>query len=252
MLRFFNQESFISLPSKIQVSPAGFRYGFLENVFCPGVYEELLGTFPAFDFFSYHEDDYKKVYEGPYYDSHAHRGCPHSLKRVPKIWKELLREASSEEFISLFRKVSGVDFNSLRNFSFKYGKNGCEIKPHLDQASRSGNRGASKLVSMWYFSEKEGPTSGGTCIYSSQDRKTILFEVSTLRNSMLFFEQHQEAWHGYEAIRDESRRKALALTFNTEPERIPIKTSLLHELFCLNRFRSPKESPSSKIDALMA
>ena len=68
---------------------------------------------------------------------------------------------------------------------------------------------------------------------------------------MLFFEQHPEVWHGYESITDNSERQALALTYNQEPARISIRDSLWHELFCVRRFRVPRESPPSKIDALI-
>ena len=250
MLRFFNSGSLSKLRDHIKVSPAGFRYGFLENVFREDRYQELVETYPPFSLFHFHEDGYKKVFEGPYYDSHDHAGCDHHLRVLPAVWQELLREAASDEFIQMFRKASGVEFNSLRNFSFKYGRKGCEIRPHLDQASRSKGPGASRLVSMWYFSSRPGGGPGGTAIYD-RDRKTILFEAPVLRNSMLFFEQHPEVWHGYETIKDDSERHALALTYNQEPARIPIKDSLWHELFCVRRFRATQESPASKIDALM-
>lgn len=246
MLKFFNSEAISSIPPRIKVSPAGFRYAFVENVFQEPVYKELVRGYPPFGMFTYHEDAFKKVYEGPYYDSHDHHGCAHHLKNLSAVWKEVLREAMSEEFVTAFSQASGVPFNSLRNFSFKYGKEGCEIKPHLDQASL-GKKGQSRLVSMWYFAGNAAGGPGGTCIYDT-DRQTILAEARHLYNSMVFFEQHPVAWHGYKPMPAGADRYAMAITFNEENRTLGLNDSLWHNLFCLRRFATkPKIAPASKL-----
>lgn len=232
-MKFFNEAVFRSMRERMQKSPGGFHFCFSQNVFTEDAYRKLQTAYPPVDVFKPLVDDYKNVYEGPYYDSKEHNGRLTNFKNIDLIWHDLAREASSEEFISLFSSSIGIPFNSLRNFSFKYGREGNFIRPHLDRAS-TGHAYASKIVCMFYFAKTPGLGSGGTAIYDT-DRETILGEAKDLFNSMLFFEQHPHAWHGYRPLPTGAERFALAMTFNLEKEPIPITTSfllkLLHALF---------------------
>ena len=230
-MKFFNRATFENVGSRMIVTPAGFKAAVIQNVFLPEAYQKLLAAYPPLSLFNYHEDAFKKVYEGPHYDSQEYKGCIAHFAPLDPIWKELLLEATSEEFMNLFSKSTGVIFNTVRNFSWKYGKEGCEIKPHLDQAAMHQNVLRSRLVSLSYFAAKPGMGPGGTVIYSADRSKTVL-EAQDLYNSMLFFEQHKDAWHGYKPMKQGEERRALAMTFNLEEQPTRIKTPFAHKLFC--------------------
>ncbi len=230
-MQFFNRATFENLSSKVIVTPSGFKAAVVQDVFTTGAYQKLLAAFPLSEIFTYHEDQYKKVFEGPSYNARQYRGCIERLSGLDPIWKAVLLEASSDEFLKLFSNATGVAFNAVREFSLKYGKEGCEIKPHLDQAAKTQNEFRSQLVSLFYFAPKPGMGPGGTTIYSP-DRSTILLEAQDLYNSMLFFEQHADAWHGYRPLKSGEERRAMILTFNLAKHPVRIKTSLGHKLFC--------------------
>src|SRR3989344_3179050 len=134
-MQFFNRDTFQNVKAHMIVTPAGFRAAFIQNIFLPDVYQKLVAAYPPLSNFRHFQDAYKNVYEGPYYDSQEYRGCIAHFKTLDPLWEAVIKEASSEEFITLFSNATGVIFNTLRNFSWKYGKEGSEIKPHLDQAA---------------------------------------------------------------------------------------------------------------------
>ena len=252
-MKFFNRATFENIPQKIKIAPAGFRIGFLSDVFQEDLYHKLLTAYPPFSLFTHVEDEFKNVFEGPYFDAKEHRGCKDHLSHLPSVWHELLLEANSQEFTSLFSNAASVPFNGVRNFSFKWGKEGNHIKPHLDQAAKSKNSARSRIVCMFYFGEQKGKNPGGTCIYA-KDRETPILEADMLYNSMLFFEQHPDAWHGYKSLVGSEERKAMAITFFSDSHPPKIKTSMVHRLFCPAWIRSrfnkgQKSAPSATMTA---
>lgn len=237
MLKFLDEQALGALRSQIRIAPAGFRYGFITGVFKPSAYEELWNAYPSLDTFRYVEiaDDFKnpssKVYNGPRYGSREHNGCMDHLTGIDPIWKAVLAELASPSASAALNEATGVAFNSVREFAFNYGKKGCEIKPHLDGSARTSDPYRTRIVFLFYFAPRPGGGPGGTCLYDA-DRRTALFEAPDLCNSLLFFEQHPDAWHGYRAISTDAERRNMQVTYNLISRPVRPKTSLWHRLFC--------------------
>lgn len=237
MLKFLNEEALRSLRGEIRMAPAGFRYGFVTGIFKPGVYEELWSKYPPVEKFRYVEvvDDFKnpstKVYNGPRYGSREHNGCIDHLADLNPVWKEVLVELASPEAVQRLNEATGIAFNSVREFAFNYGKKGCEIKPHLDSSARTKDVYRTRIVCLLYFAPRPGGGPGGTLVYD-KDRETILLEAPDLYNSMLFFEQHPDAWHGYKTITADAERRNMQVTYNLINRPVRIKTSFWHRMFC--------------------
>ncbi len=241
-MKFFSDTFFDAVAERAQAKTLAFKAGVVSNVFKSSEYQDFVHQYPSLTLFTPLKDEYKNVYEGPNYDAVLHRGCIDHLPDVNPRWRELILELASPEFIARFSQATGIEFNSLRAFSWKYGREGCEIKPHLDQAAKSGHALASRLVCLFYFTEKPGDGPGGTAIYDV-DQKTVLLEAKDPWNAMVFFEQHKDAWHGYKTLKAHEERRAVAISFNYAKPPVRIKTSSIHKLFCKHCF-SKKINPA--------
>jgi len=220
----------------IKVAPAGFRYGFVENIFREDIYEELAKAFPDVSLFTFIDKPsgggHKRFYVGPNYYSGKDWGCICSMKQLPGIWQEVLRESVSPELINLLQVTTGIKFNSLCNFGFAFGNEGCFQQSHIDGAARPGDSAAihSTIACLLYLNNRAGGSTG-TRIYAP-DRKTILFQAPNLRNSMSFFEQHPDSWHGFPLVPKSEERRIVSLSYSQESQPLILKTSLTHRLIC--------------------
>ena len=237
MIKFFNKDSIISAKESFQKAPSGFRYGFIPNLFKEEVYEKLTDTFPDVRTFKLLEKmrggSRKRFYHGPVYDTDRWGGCVCHLESLPVIWKDVLEEAHSPELISLLRESTGIDFNSLSHFGYTFGDEGCMQEPHIDGAVRENPDSIKSPIACLMYLNKSPEGSSGTCIYDV-DAKTILFKVSDLRNSMLFFEQHVDAWHGFPTVLPGEERRLVSVAYNKEKKPIKIQDSLVHKIFCVS------------------
>lgn len=238
---FFNAESIKSIRAGSKFAPAGFRYGFVSDLFDERIYRRLIDSFPDVKSFKLVDKQSgggrKRFYVGPNYFSGRERGCICNLDTLPKVWRDLLFELASDRFISLLSGATGIKFNSLGDFGLTYGNEGCVQEPHLDGAVRPGdpNEVRPTIALLLYFNEKKGGSSG-TCIYDN-DRKTVLAQAPDLRNSMFFFEQHPNSWHGFPLVRAGEDRRLVSLSYSLEKEPIKLKNSLIHKITCLSRLR---------------
>lgn len=239
MIKFFNPANIKTI--NIRRDPRGFRFGFTENLFHEPVYEELSRTFPDVSKFKLVDKmsggGRKRFYVGPVYTAGVHWGCICHWDKMPRIWREVLLESTTPGFVNLFRESTRINFNTLANFGLTYGNEGCVQEPHLDGAVREEEYGQirSTIACLIYFN-KEPKGSSGTAVYAN-DRKTILFQAPSMRNSLLFFEQHPEAWHGFPPVPSGEDRRLVSLAYGSTKKPINLKTSVLHKLTCPMRLK---------------
>jgi len=235
MFRFFNKKSIEQ--GNVFMAPRGFRYGYFENILQEEAYENLINSLPSVNTFSFVDKansggGRKRFYVGPNYYSGQSYGCYCHMKKLPKIWVDFMEETESPEFQILLSEKTKVLFNSLCNFGFTYGNEGCMQEPHIDGAARSGDTSPihATIACLLYFNKERGGSSG-TCIYEP-DRKTKLFQVPNLRNSMSFFEQHPDSWHGFPKVPEGETRRLISLSYSLEKSPLLLKKSRAHEFFC--------------------
>lgn len=237
MLNLFNVENIKSFRKSVQTAPKGFRYGFLPNLFKKDVYAELIKQFPDVKKFVLRDKPdsgggRKRFYVGPNYFSGRHYGCVCDFSVLPEIWKNVLEEVSSPEFMNLLGETTGVIFNSLADFGFTYGNEGCMQEPHIDGAVRPNDPNTVRptIAFLLYFNEKHGGSSG--TFICEPDRKTVIFQAPDLRNGLFFFEQHPESWHGFHVLPPGEERRLISLSYSLEENPINLKTSLQHKMIC--------------------
>ena len=231
-----NIESLEKIPSNEKRAPAGFRYGFIENLFDEEFYKKLVATFPDIKKFKLISKmsggGHKRFYLGPEYTINRHGVCGCDLNDVSTEWKKVFRICASPKFINFLSEKTGVKCNSLCNFGFTYGNEGCHQECHIDGAVRADDPNETKatLALLLYF-HPDRSTIGGTCIYDI-DRKTIVAQAGHLHNSSFYFEQHAEAWHGFPEMPSGKERFLVSLTYSNEARPIKIDNSLFHRLTC--------------------
>ncbi len=239
-MNFFDANSIENAKKDFKTTSSGFRYGFIPNVFKEKVYQELMVTFPDVRQFKLVDKmsggGHKRFYIAPYYEVSKNFGCWCHLRFFPAIWQEVLQESASPELISFLSKATGVECNSLATFGHTYGNEGCVQEPHIDGAVRE-DRGEypSNLATLLYFNEKPD-NIGGTCVYAT-DRKTVLFQAPSMRNGMIFFQQHPDAWHGFPMMPPAAERRLVSLAYSLEKSPIQLKNSLLHRLTCTPSYK---------------
>lgn len=226
---------------QLHSDPRGFVYGFVENLFPENLYERLVATFPdpkTFKFINKQSGGgNKRFYVGPDYHSHLQQGCIDGMK-ITEAWKDVMREASSPDFIAQLSRLTGVKCNNMSQFGFTYGNEGCMQGAHVDGAVREYEKRpvAVTLACLLYFN-KHPDTVGGTCVYAN-DRTTVVFQAPHLRNGMMFFQQHPEAWHGFPELPRGAERHLVSLSYSNEPEPVLLREGLLHRLTCKQFLKS--------------
>ena len=240
MIKFFNPDSIMSAKESTRNAPSGFRYGFIPNIFREDVYLELMANFPAVEKFKLVDKQSgggrKRFFVGPTYDIEKTGACVCCLENLAEIWKDVLAESASPELVSLLRESIGIKFNSLSMFGFAFGNEGCMQEAHVDGVVRDNPAVIwSPIACLMYFNKSNvGP--GGTCVYAA-DRKTVLFQAPGLRNGLLFFEQHPDAWHGYPMMPAGAQRRIVSLAYSTDDPTVLPATSSMHRLTCKHRLK---------------
>lgn len=234
-MKYFNQQALEDLRRNVQRAPSGFRYGFAPHIFKEDVYEAIVDGFPDVRAFTLKDIEAgggrKRFYVGPVYFSGADHGSIRKFSKLSDIWRGIVAESSSDEFVTLLNEVTGVSFNSVCNFGFAYGKEGSVQEPHLDGAALKTKSVSGSIACLLYLNKEPGGVSG-TRVYDV-DRKTVLYEVPDLRNSFFFFEQHPDAWHGFPEVPAGADRRIVSLTYSDEPRAIRLSDSLAYSLLPL-------------------
>ncbi len=230
MIQYYNVDAFARLKEGRKIASRGFKYGFITGVFKEDVYKELIRTFPDVSKFELVDKEsgggHKRFYVGPNYYSGKHWGSTRHLNDLPEIWKAVIKESGSKELLDLVADATGVACNSLCNFGFTYGNEGCIQGPHIDGAARPNDSSPvhATIACLLYFNEKPGGVAG-TEVYDV-DRKTVLFAVPDLRNSFFYFEQHPDSWHGFPLVPKGADRRLVSLSFSQEKTPILVTDSV--------------------------
>lgn len=240
MIKYFDIDSIEAAKKTFKTADSGFQYGFINNIFKENVYRELMASFPDVRKFKLIDKmaggGRKRFYIATHYDVSKNFGCKCHLHFFPSIWKEVLQEVDSPEFISFLSGATGVRCNSLASFVHMYGNEGCMQEPHIDGAVREDHgKYPSTLATLLYLNEKPD-NIGGTCVYAT-DRKKVLFQAPSMRNGMFFFEQHLNAWHGFSIMPPGAERRLVSLAYSLEESPVRLKNSLFHRLTCILNYK---------------
>lgn len=233
-MKYISDTAFERLKEATTLTHTGVRHGFVDNLFTPEAYKALTDAFPDTSTFYLVDKQSgggrKRFYVGPEYVVTRNFGSVHHLKDLPDVWKGFLEETTSPAFMKALEEATGVKFNSLTNFGLTYGDTGCVQEPHLDGAIRPNDTSPIKatIALLLYFNIEDNPVSA-TEIYDL-DRTTVLAKGTTMKNSLLFFEQHKNSWHGFPIVPEGHTRQLLSLSYSYEKEPVPISFSLFNKI----------------------
>lgn len=234
-MKYFSRKALENLKRDVRRAPSGFRYGFAPHIFREEIYHDILEGFPDVNTFRLKDmqagGGRKSFFVGPGYYSGRDYGSTRNFAKVSDIWRGIISESTSDEFVKLLNDTTGVAFNSVCNFGFAYGKEGSMQEPHIDGAAMKTKSISGTIACLLYVNKEPGGSSG-TRVYDT-DRKTVLFEVPDLRNSLFFFEQHSLAWHGFPTVLAGEDRRVVSLTYSNETQPIRFNDSLLYSLLPL-------------------
>ena len=192
-----------------------FKFGFVEEFFNRKFYDSLYLDYPKIDDSWGVNSDLSKFqyYKNLFTHGKGQREPDCTEKELGENWTLLNKYAQSEEFISNFRKFSGIPVTRTKNFLFICYKKGGFQLPHIH------NVGPSTLVCMFYFS-KNWPVGepGGTYMASEENESSIIFEPSNLDNTMAIFHDSPFSAHGCRLISKNLERRAVQITFEAFSE----------------------------------
>jgi hypothetical protein len=240
-MKYFDPSALNRLKSATVVAKTGVRHGFVDGILFEDKYNELIDALPDHRTFTLVDKQsgggHKRFYVGPVYLSGKDFGSVYHMRGLPRIWQEFLAEAGSRELITLLSESTGTKFNSLNNFGVAYGDEGCIQEPHIDGAIRSGDASLIKgnIALLMYFNRVADPISA-TELYDL-DRKTVLAKGYTMRNSVFFFEQHPNSWHGFPEVPHEHTRHILSLAYSDEARHIPLRWSFTESIIPIGKWR---------------
>lgn len=240
-MKYFDPNALSRLKLATVTTKTGVRNGFVDNILFADKYDELVGALPDPHTYTLVDKQsgggHKRFYVGPVYLSGKDFGSVYHMRQLPSVWQDFLKEAGSKEFIELLSGTTQIKFNSLNNFGLAYGDKGCVQEPHLDGAIRSGDTSRIKgnIALLMYFNKTADPVSA-TELYDV-DRKTILAKGFTMRNSMFFFEQHVNSWHGFPTVPHGHTRHILSLAYSNEARHVPLSWSYLESVIPIGKWR---------------
>lgn len=236
-MKYFNLNSIRSAQTTFIKAPAGFRYGFIPNIFNEEIYNKLADNFLPVSTFKLVDKPSgggrKRFYSGPHYETDYTGGCVCHLENLSKMWKEVMEESASPELIATLSTSTGIDFNSLGMFGFAYGDEGCMQEAHIDGVIRDNPKVIKSPIACLIYINKNSEGSSGTRIYDV-DRETVLFKAPSMRNGLFFFEQNINAWHGFPIVPAGEERRLLSLGYNREEKPVRFQKSIFHKLTCVS------------------
>lgn len=230
------------------VVKTGVRCGFVDQLLREDAYTTLVREFPDVSRFALVDKQSgggrKRFYVGPEYVVQRNWGSLHHLRSLSDIWRAFIDECASPSFIAALSAATGVQFNSLTNFGFTYGNEGCVQEPHLDGAIRPGDTGPIKgtIALLLYFNEDSDPVSA-TELYDL-DKKTILAKSPTMHNALFWFGQHPKSWHGFPPVSASHERRLVSLAYSQQVRPVGLHWDLFHQLVPLEKWRWERERRS--------
>lgn len=243
-MKYFNTEAITQLKRDTKVSTTGVTHGFVKDLFKSGVYDELMATFPDIQKFKFIDKQSgggnKRFWVGPLYSSARDFGSAYHLRGLSPVWKGVIDEMQSEPFITALADATHVQFNSLDHFGFSYGKEGNRQGAHIDGAALPTDTSVIKgtIALLMYFNKADDPVSA-TELYDL-DKTTVIAKGTTLRNSLFFFGQHPNAWHGYPPCPPGHERFLVSLGYSTEKSPIRLHWDFLHKILPLEKWKWQK------------
>lgn len=197
------------------------NYAFVENFLTPESYNYLVNNWPNINYFS-HQKKITKHYNIAYLYS------PNKpLKKIfgkfnnSFVIRNFYEYILSDEFTKFYNNLVSFEkqnYELIAIFSSMAAKDSY-LAPHIDSISK--NKEIKQPYNFIYFLDgyEENPTLGGaTGIYKDNEFKSPILIPSTIRNSLLIYNQSENFYHGFKAIECPKGVYRKTLNFQIKPK----------------------------------
>lgn len=121
----------------------------------------------------------------------------------------------SEEFEKEVSKIFNYKNNFFcRNIVTSFAAKNSFLIPHKDSLSKERKDLNLNFIYFIDGNDENIEFSGGTCIFSDNNGKEILLCPSTLKNSVLIYDNTKNFFHGFKILKKNCFRKAVTFQFN--------------------------------------
>lgn len=183
-----------------------FRHLAIDGFFEPGVAEQLLAQFPAFDE-KYARNEFGEV---------GNKAVVTDIAAIGEAYERTYAYLNSQTFLDQVSRLTGIP--DLLPDPDMYGggthenREGQNLYPHVD-FNYSQDRSLHRRLNILLYLNKEWEEDWGGCIQlHSNPRDPVRDKVKTflpLFNRAVIFETNEHSWHGFRTIRLPEGRKHL-------------------------------------------
>lgn len=187
-------------------------YIFLENFLNEDFYHSLNKNFPKKYELSKSKSSLKNYNMGFLFLKNKN----HLDLETPNVINILYRFIISLEFEKEVNNIFNLKNKKLfcKNIVTSIAEEKSFLIPHMDSIA---NERTDLNINFIYFvdgNDQDIEYSGGTCIYSDNAAENILLKPSTLKNSLLIYDNTKNFFHGFKIMKKNNFRKAVTFQFN--------------------------------------
>ncbi|MDA7604040.1 hypothetical protein N8724_01420 [Candidatus Pelagibacter sp.] len=209
-----NIETNIAIHSeKIKKSINENGYVFLENFISNDFYIYLKNNYPKIYHFEKVKKPQKNFDIGFKYKSDI--DSPEYYLESSTCLKHLYKFINSKKFQVEINKIFFDDTIKLFNYSIiaSYAKKGSFLIPHKDSKYSETKDMSLNFIYFIDGNDDNIKFSGGTSFFKDNNLKETLLRPTTLKNSLLIYDNVKNFYHGFEVMKKNCFRKAITFTF---------------------------------------
>lgn len=191
-----------------------FPYGFGTKVLQKNFYDYLVETYPGVDEKWYIPKDFSRsAIKRLFGNDSKNQAYDNDDSSLSTYWNKFRHYLFTKEFFENFSKYTGIKLSGIRHFVFIKNRKGDFNMPHLHWESSREEDYSYKITVLMYFCKgwHKGDL-GGTYVCESEDESSIIFEATDLDNSMIWFKETPNSWHGSKYITKDVVRPSIQFT----------------------------------------
>lgn len=218
---FFENEKYSNLEIKTtikqnsnlirkNISEKGYCY--LENFLDSDYYFYLIKNFPKKYKFHKSKNAFKNYDLGFIYE----KDLKNPDLRFSKCLKELYEYIKSNNFKNEVNEVFNLTDLYCHNIVSSHAQQNSFLIPHKDSISKTRQDLSLNFIYFVDGNETELEYSGATCIYKDNNAETTLLKPTSLKNSVLIYDNTKHFFHGFKKLKKNCFRKAISFQFRRE------------------------------------
>ncbi len=195
------------------------NFSFVENFLSKESYEHLISNWPNINYFNHNKQIIKHYNSRREWPSKSFFDKFDASNELKKFYAFLL----SGEFKKIYNKIINFEKKEYQicAISSSMAAKDSYLIPHVDGVIK--NRETSKNYNFIYFLDgydKNPSLGGGTGFYKDNEFQSPIFIPSTIKNSIVIYNQTEEFYHGFKTIECPKNVYRKTVNFQIKPENI--------------------------------